>query len=68
MYYLKIFLKWKEEKLPLSELENCCHTHDLCYDECGADKDLCDLHFKKCLYKVCSNKEEELSILFMKGN
>ncbi|XP_046657584.1 group XIIA secretory phospholipase A2-like [Daphnia pulicaria] len=58
---------WKEEKLPLKELEECCHTHDYCYDDCGADKDLCDLHFKKCLYKVCSYHEEELSLLFMKA-
>lgn len=62
-----LVIQWKEEKLPLKELEECCHLHDLCYDECGADKDLCDLHFKKCLYKVCSSNEDELSLLFMKG-
>ncbi|XP_045036452.1 group XIIA secretory phospholipase A2 [Daphnia magna] len=59
--------RWNEEKLPLKELEECCHTHDFCYDDCGADKDLCDLHFKKCLYKVCSSREEDLSMLFMKA-
>lgn len=61
------YYQWNEEKLPLKELEECCHTHDFCYDDCGADKDLCDLHFKKCLYKVCSSREEDLSMLFMKG-
>lgn len=59
--------QWKEEKLPHRELEQCCHNHDLCYDECGTDKDICDLQFKKCLYKVCSNNKEELSPLFLKA-
>ena len=36
----------------------CCHEHDLCYDTCGADKDLCDLTFKRCLYSVCKGKAE----------
>jgi len=39
----------------------------LCYDGCGADKDICDLEFKKCLYKVCSVNKDELSPLFMKA-
>ena len=32
---------------------SCCAVHDECYDTCGEDKDLCDLTFRKCLYKVC---------------
>lgn len=37
----------------------CCHEHDLCYDTCNEDKDLCDLKFKKCLYAVCRMLQEE---------
>jgi len=59
--------QWKDDKLPHKELEQCCHTHDLCYDECGSDKDICDLTFKKCLYKVCTVRKEELSLLYMKA-
>ncbi len=35
---------------------DCCNEHDLCYDTCGADRDLCDLKFRKCLYAVCREK------------
>ena len=31
----------------------CCDQHDYCYDTCNADKDECDLKFKKCLYGHC---------------
>ena len=65
--YSSIFIQWKKENLPHKELEDCCHVHDYCYDECGADKDVCDLHFKRCLYKVCSDKGKELSVLNLKG-
>ena len=36
---------------------SCCAVHDECYDTCGEDKDLCDLTFRKCLYKVCRKEE-----------
>jgi len=60
-------IEWKESKLPHKEFKKCCDEHDYCYDECGSDKDMCDVHFKKCLYKVCSIKSEELSIFDMKA-
>lgn len=58
---------WKKENLPHEDLEGCCNAHDFCYDECGADKDVCDLHFKKCLYKVCKSQQGLWSDLQMKG-
>lgn len=24
-------------------MENCCNDHDICYDTCNKDKELCDL-------------------------
>jgi len=35
----------------------CCDDHDLCYDTCNADKDECDLKFKKCLYRQCRGRD-----------
>ena len=42
-----------EKKLNSAFNSSCCGVHDECYDTCGEDKDLCDLTFRKCLYKVC---------------
>jgi len=42
------------------EFSDCCDEHDLCYDVCGEDKDMCDLYFRKCLYKVCRKEDHKL--------
>ena len=60
-------LEWKADSLPLEELQDCCSLHDLCYDNCGSDKDACDIEFKKCLYAVCSRRADDLSLLKLKG-
>lgn len=39
------------------DFTKCCNSHDECYDTCNEDKDMCDLTFKKCLYKVCQMKK-----------
>ena len=41
------------------EFIECCNKHDYCYDTCGADKDECDLKFKKCLYGTCRKKQHQ---------
>jgi len=41
------------------EFSVCCDEHDVCYDTCGEDKDLCDLTFRKCLYRVCRKDEHQ---------
>lgn len=46
------------EYLPISEMSNCCDEHDICYDTCNSDKELCDLDFKRCLYKYCDTYEK----------
>lgn len=33
----------------------CCNEHDICYDTCNKDKELCDLDFKRCLYNYCDS-------------
>ena len=35
------------------DFTECCNEHDVCYDTCGSDKDMCDVRFKKCLYASC---------------
>lgn len=58
------------EYLPASEMETCCNEHDICYDTCNNDKELCDLDFKRCLYKYCNSYEGSAAIgtdLMIKG-
>lgn len=43
------------EYLPAPEMAKCCDAHDICYDTCNSDKELCDLDFKRCLYKYCDS-------------
>ncbi len=38
----------------------CCDEHDLCYDTCNSDRDICDLRFRRCLYRVCDTMESKL--------
>ncbi|XP_050311107.1 group XIIA secretory phospholipase A2-like isoform X3 [Anthonomus grandis grandis] len=46
-------LKINSDYLPFAAMEECCNTHDICYDTCNADKEVCDLDFKRCLYRHC---------------
>ncbi|XP_065360054.1 group XIIA secretory phospholipase A2 [Calliphora vicina] len=61
-------LRISTEYLPAVEMETCCNDHDICYDTCNSDKELCDLDFKRCLYKYCDSYEKSIaSDLMMKG-
>lgn len=51
-------MKINSEYLPAVEMENCCNAHDICYDTCNKDKELCDLDFKRCLYNYCETHQE----------
>lgn len=51
-------LKINKDYLPAVEMENCCNSHDICYDTCNKDKELCDLDFKRCLYNYCESHEK----------
>lgn len=46
------------EYLPVSEMNSCCDQHDICYDTCNKDKELCDIEFKRCLYNYCDQYEK----------
>ncbi|EFX86064.1 phospholipase-like protein A2, group [Daphnia pulex] len=59
--------QWKKDLLPDEGLEDCCNVHDHCYDECGADKDICDLEFKTCLYSVCKSRKHEWTVNELKA-
>lgn len=51
-------MKIDTEYLPSAEMARCCDSHDICYDSCNSDKELCDLDFKRCLYKFCDTFEK----------
>ncbi|XP_055378464.1 group XIIA secretory phospholipase A2 [Condylostylus longicornis] len=54
--------------LPAVEMEACCNAHDICYDTCNSDKELCDLDFKRCLYKYCDSPQDGFAKeLYAKG-
>lgn len=42
-----------QDNLPLPEMQDCCNLHDLCYDTCLEDKELCDKAFQRCLFHSC---------------
>lgn len=46
-------MKISKEYLPTMDMEHCCNEHDLCYDTCNNDKEMCDLDFRRCLLKIC---------------
>lgn len=49
-------------------MENCCNAHDICYDTCNRDKEMCDLDFKRCLYAYCDSHEKSaVGNLVVKG-
>ncbi|CAH1978289.1 unnamed protein product [Acanthoscelides obtectus] len=50
-------LNLKSEYLPITEMKKCCDAHDICYDTCRKDKEMCDVEFKRCLYKYCDMHE-----------
>lgn len=58
------------EYLPAKEMSTCCDDHDICYDTCNRDKELCDLDFKRCLYNYCDSYEKSAvgGDIMMKGN
>lgn len=51
-------MKIDTEYLPAPEMAKCCDDHDICYDTCNTDKEICDLDFKRCLYKYCDSFEK----------
>lgn len=61
-------MKIDTQYLPAPEMGKCCEVHDVCYDTCNSDKELCDLEFKRCLYKYCDTFEKvPASDLLIKG-
>lgn len=61
-------LRISTEYLPAAEMEPCCNAHDICYDTCNSDKELCDLDLKRCLYRYCDTYKESIaSDLMTKG-
>lgn len=38
---------------PSFAFDDCCHSHDVCYDTCGKDRDVCDSNFERCMMDFC---------------
>ncbi|XP_068247073.1 group XIIB secretory phospholipase A2-like protein [Palaemon carinicauda] len=55
-----------KEDLSRPEMEGCCNEHDLCYDTCGSDKEVCDRKFKSCLYNTCKENEKDMDMFSSK--
>lgn len=49
-------------------MTKCCDAHDICYDTCNNDKEVCDMDFKRCLYKYCDTYESKVGSTVVKGN
>lgn len=60
-------LQISTEYLPVAAMSLCCDAHDICYDTCNNDKELCDVEFKRCLYKYCDNHKKTLGETITKG-
>ncbi|KAG5669698.1 hypothetical protein PVAND_017580 [Polypedilum vanderplanki] len=61
-------LKINTDYLPAPEMAKCCDAHDICYETCISGKELCDLDFKRCLYKYCDSFEKSAAgELLIKG-
>ncbi|XP_076346611.1 phospholipase A2 group XII isoform X2 [Tachypleus tridentatus] len=57
----------EDNSLFSKDMEHCCNYHDVCYGTCLADKDVCDLKFKKCLYNTCDSRTKFLQAGGLKG-
>lgn len=42
-------------------MTKCCDAHDICYDTCNNDKEVCDMEFKRCLYKYCDSYQDKVA-------
>lgn len=51
-------LQIDSQYLPVGEMTKCCDLHDMCYDTCNSDKEVCDMEFKRCLYRYCESYEK----------
>ena len=61
-------LEIKSDHFPIGAMTKCCDQHDICYDTCKSNKELCDVEFRRCLYKYCDTHKKLLGELIIKGN
>ncbi|XP_064605233.1 group XIIA secretory phospholipase A2-like [Liolophura sinensis] len=43
------------------DMTMCCNKHDLCYDTCNSERDICDFDFKECLEDLCKKRKKKMS-------
>jgi hypothetical protein len=43
--------------VPNYVFEECCNTHDICYDSCNSVKSSCDSVFRACMSQRCAEVE-----------
>lgn len=61
------FPEIKSEYLPIGQMTKCCDAHDICYDTCNSIKEVCDVEFKRCLYRFCDSQEKTVGNTIVKG-
>lgn len=61
-------LQITSDYLPVGDMTKCCDNHDICYDTCNNNKEVCDMEFKRCLYKYCDNQQSKVGETFVKGH
>lgn len=60
-------LKIDSQYLPVGEMKICCNAHDICYDTCNNNKEVCDMEFKRCLYKYCDTYKNTMGDAMVKA-
>ncbi|XP_050293156.1 group XIIA secretory phospholipase A2-like [Anthonomus grandis grandis] len=40
-------------------MQSCCNDHDVCYDTCASNKEICDRQFLFCLLRLCNRGDED---------
>lgn len=60
-------LQISSDYLPVSDMTKCCDLHDICYDTCNNNKEVCDMEFKRCLYKYCDTHQSKVGDTLVKG-
>lgn len=58
-YYALFCIQLDTSQLP--DMTKCCDKHDLCYDTCNSERDICDFDFKECLEDLCKKRKKKMS-------
>ncbi|XP_061420995.1 group XIIB secretory phospholipase A2-like protein isoform X2 [Lethenteron reissneri] len=49
--------------LGIPSMTKCCNQLDICYESCGASKNVCDARFRICLSSICTDLRKTLGFI-----